>query len=78
MIRDDIERVIFQHPGATRPLSASIGSAFSFNTSEITRIDFSDETKVCRLHHEDGSMTILANSEFLMLHTKSTKEKKTC
>lgn len=71
MIRDDIDKVIFQQPGNDRLGRASIGGVSSFNMSEITLIDFSEETKICRLHHENGSMTILANSENLILRTKS-------
>ncbi|MGM0338703.1 hypothetical protein [Enterococcus sp. AZ007] len=76
MLRDDIDKVIFQQPGNDRLSRASIGGVSSFNTSEIVQIDFSEETKVCRLHHENGSMTIIANSEFLMLRTKSKEEEK--
>ena len=74
MLRDDIETVIFQQSGFDRLSRATIGGSFSFNTSEITHIDFSEETKVCRFHHENGSMTILANTEYLMLRTKSKEE----
>ncbi|MDH6363272.1 hypothetical protein M2139_000308 [Enterococcus sp. PF1-24] len=74
MIRNDIEQVFYQIKGFERPAVAKLGGKLGMNFKEITLIDFSEETKICRFHHEDGSMTILANSEFLMLHTKNIME----
>lgn len=72
MLRNDIEQVWYTHRGSDRPLKITLDSVIGHG-SKINMIDFEDVTKICRLHHEDGTTTIIANTEFLMLSTKNRK-----
>ena len=72
MVRDDIKQVLYKLPTSEHPVVTKVGE--NMVLGKVTRIDFSEETKVCRFHHENGSMTILANTDYLMLRTKSKEE----
>ena len=71
MIRNDIDRVLFQEGVFAEYLaSARLGSEIDPSGSIVIEIEFDDENKICTLHHDDGTSTIIADTLFLALHTK--------
>ena len=74
MCRMDIDALQYTRPGDGRPINLKVGRTFFMDSRIIKSIDYSEETNVCRVFMDDGSIFILAKVEFLFLQVKSIQK----